>query len=306
MLYVNTKTLNLEHKLDSERAILMWRIQWEMLTIKVWENNWNVANTFWQILKWGKENTESSNLPCHSSILLCTTINWIMYSKNWNMLQKLILQLDSFRKILRLECVDTFTVTKTILIWKDLTSWRTQADMTNVKNRMKEMVFVDICTRERANTKWKFYKFTILTIFASLLTGVPMCCKMQSYLNHFCKTIMWIASLLREIPDNPTMTIYICLERQLYICRVTKNWMRIPRKFLSFSSITVRKETFQIIKVSIWMTFQKSMTCCNSKSFFMTLICRWRNDWWAPSKKFSKVWQKCQTFTLQRSHLLHQ
>ena len=25
MLYVNTKSLNLEHKLDSERAILMWR-----------------------------------------------------------------------------------------------------------------------------------------------------------------------------------------------------------------------------------------------------------------------------------------
>ena len=33
----------------------------------------------------------------------------------------------------------------------------TQADMTNLKNRMLKMDIVDLCTRERANTKWKFY-----------------------------------------------------------------------------------------------------------------------------------------------------
>ena len=53
----------------------------------------------------------------------------------------------------------------------------TQADMTNLKDRMQKMDIVDICTRERANTKWKFYKLTNLTIFASLLKDVPMGCK---------------------------------------------------------------------------------------------------------------------------------
>ena len=53
----------------------------------------------------------------------------------------------------------------------------TQADMTNLKDRMQKMDIVDICTRERANTKWKFYKVTKLTIFASLLKDVPMGCK---------------------------------------------------------------------------------------------------------------------------------
>ena len=43
----------------------------------------------------------------------------------------------------------------------------TQADMTNLKDRMQKMDIVDICTRERSNTKWKFYKLTNLTIFAS-------------------------------------------------------------------------------------------------------------------------------------------
>ena len=53
----------------------------------------------------------------------------------------------------------------------------TQADMTNLKDRMQKMDIVDISTRERSNTKWKFYKLTNLTIVASLLKDVPMGCK---------------------------------------------------------------------------------------------------------------------------------
>ena len=53
----------------------------------------------------------------------------------------------------------------------------TQADMTNREDRMQRIDIVDISTRERAKTKWKFYKLTNLTIFASLLKDVPMGCK---------------------------------------------------------------------------------------------------------------------------------
>ena len=51
-----------------------------------------------------------------------------------------------------------------------------QADMTNLKDKMQKMDIVDICTRERANTKWKFYKLTNLTVFAGLLKDVHMGC----------------------------------------------------------------------------------------------------------------------------------
>ena len=50
----------------------------------------------------------------------------------------------------------------------------THADMTNLKDRMQKMDFVDFCNRKRANTIWKFYKLTNLTFFALLLTDVPM------------------------------------------------------------------------------------------------------------------------------------
>ena len=53
----------------------------------------------------------------------------------------------------------------------------TRADMTNLKDTMQKMDFVELCTRERANTKWKFYNLINLTIFASLLKDVPMGCK---------------------------------------------------------------------------------------------------------------------------------
>ena len=53
----------------------------------------------------------------------------------------------------------------------------TPAALTNVEDRMQKMDIVDICTRERTNTKWKFYKLTNLTIFASSVRDVPMGCK---------------------------------------------------------------------------------------------------------------------------------
>ena len=53
----------------------------------------------------------------------------------------------------------------------------TSNDITNLKEKLQIMDFVDLCTRERANNKWKFYKLTNLTVFAALLKDVPMVCK---------------------------------------------------------------------------------------------------------------------------------
>ena len=53
----------------------------------------------------------------------------------------------------------------------------TQADMTNLKDSMQKLHIVDDYTRERANTKCKFYKLTNSSIFVSLLQDVPMGCE---------------------------------------------------------------------------------------------------------------------------------
>ena len=63
----------------------------------------------------------------------------------------------------------------------------TQADMTNLKDRKQKMDIVDVCTRERTNKKWNFYKLTSLTCFASLLKNVPMGCKNAVFPEAFLK-----------------------------------------------------------------------------------------------------------------------
>ena len=50
----------------------------------------------------------------------------------------------------------------------------TPSDITNLKEKLQKLDNVHLSTRERANTKWKFYKLTNLTVFAALLKDVPM------------------------------------------------------------------------------------------------------------------------------------
>ena len=53
----------------------------------------------------------------------------------------------------------------------------TPNDITNLKEKLQKLDIVELCTRERANTKWKFYKLRNLTVFVALLKDVPMGCK---------------------------------------------------------------------------------------------------------------------------------
>ena len=50
-------------------------------------------------------------------------------------------------------------------------------DMAKLKESLKKTDVIESCTKERANTKWKFFKLTNLTIFAALLRDFPMGCK---------------------------------------------------------------------------------------------------------------------------------
>ena len=79
----------------------------------------------------------------------------------------------------------------------------TQADMTDLKHRIQKMDIVDLCTQERTNTKCSFYKFTKLTIFASVLKDVPMGCKVEPLLkNHNVNCLTFETNMLQPYNDN--------------------------------------------------------------------------------------------------------
>ena len=50
-------------------------------------------------------------------------------------------------------------------------------DMAKLKKTSKKTDVIETCTKEKSNTKWRFFKLTNLTIFAALLRGIPMGCK---------------------------------------------------------------------------------------------------------------------------------
>ena len=49
--------------------------------------------------------------------------------------------------------------------------------LAKLKDFLNKTDVIESCSRERTNTKWRFYKLTNLTVFAALLKDVPMGCK---------------------------------------------------------------------------------------------------------------------------------
>ena len=64
-------------------------------------------------------------------------------------------------------------------------------DMAKLKEILKKADVIESCTKERSNTKWRFFKLTNLTLFAALLRDIPMGCEdailPESLLKNFFK-----------------------------------------------------------------------------------------------------------------------
>ena len=121
--------------------------------------------------------------------------------------------------------------------------------MTDLKERMQKMDIVDLCTRERSNTKWKFYKLTNLTTFASLLKDVPLGCKDTVLPEPLLKNHN-VNCLTFERNTRQPYNDHLCLFRAIALhLHGNENWRRRLRKFLTFSSKTVGKEIHQSFRV---------------------------------------------------------
>ena len=87
-------------------------------------------------------------------------------------------------------------------------------DMAKLKEILKKTDVIESCTKERSNTKWRFFKLTNLTIFAALLRDIPMGCKdavlPESLLkNHTVNCFTYEQNTKKPYKDN------LCLFRAL-------------------------------------------------------------------------------------------
>ena len=49
-------------------------------------------------------------------------------------------------------------------------------DLLNIQNEIEKVDLIEACTQERQNSKWRFTVITNVTVFAALLTNIPMGC----------------------------------------------------------------------------------------------------------------------------------
>ena len=111
----------------------------------------------------------------------------------------------------------------------------TPDDITNLKQKLQKLDFVDRCTRERANTKWKFYKLTNVTVIEALLKDVPMSCKDSVLLEPILKDQNVNCLTFEKIQESLTMTIFDFSEQLLCLYLATRGWRKKHPKFSTFS-----------------------------------------------------------------------
>ena len=83
----------------------------------------------------------------------------------------------------------------------------THDDLAKLKDFLNQTDVIESFSRERTNTKWRFYKLTNLTVFTALLKDVPMGCK-NAFLpepllkNHTINCLTYEENTRRPYNDN--------------------------------------------------------------------------------------------------------
>ena len=147
MLYVNTKTLNMEHKFDSERKILMWKTLWEMLTI---DQSLREELEFCNFFLTDTEMQNGRHRVCNFSMspfdmsLLNDKMDYVF--KELKCAAKVNLAFAFILKNIEDGMCRYFYAHENNIILEKAKLVCTQADMTNLKDRMHKMDIVDLCT----------------------------------------------------------------------------------------------------------------------------------------------------------------
>ena len=95
----------------------------------------------------------------------------------------------------------------------------THDDLAKLKDFLNKTDVIESCSRERMNTKWRFYKLTNLSVFAASLKDVPMGCK-NAVLPELLLKIHTINCLTYEEitrqPNNDNLCLFRALALHLH------------------------------------------------------------------------------------------
>ena len=114
----------------------------------------------------------------------------------------------------------------------------THDDLAKLKNFLNKTDVTESRSRERMNTKWRFYKLTILTVFAALLKDVPMGCKDAVLPKHLLRNVT-INCLTFEENTRQPYNDNLCLFRALALHRHGNQ--RLGKETSKFSNLFINK-----------------------------------------------------------------
>ena len=130
-------------------------------------------------------------------------------------------------------------------------------DMAKLKEILKKTDVIESCTKERSNTKWRFFKLTNLTIFAALLRDIPMGCKDAVLPESLSKNNTVNCLTFEKIQENLTMTIFVSSEHLLSTCMETRDSRKKHQSYSISFLLTVQILTLQNFKEFAWMIFHQ-------------------------------------------------
>ena len=113
----------------------------------------------------------------------------------------------------------------------------THDDLAKLKEFLNKTDVIESCSRERMNTKWRFYKLTNLTVFAASLKDVPMGCKNAVLPEPLLRNCKSTVSRLKKVQDNHITTTCASFVHLLSICMALNDWKKKLRNCSIYSSI---------------------------------------------------------------------
>ena len=126
-------------------------------------------------------------------------------------------------------------------------------DIAKLNEILKKTDVIESCTKERSNTMWMSFKPTNLTIFAALLSEIPMGCKAavlpESLLkNHTVNFLTYEQNTKKPYKNN------LCLFRALSLhLHGTEDWKKKHQSYSISFLLSVQILTLQSSKEIEWM-----------------------------------------------------
>ena len=142
---------------------------------------------------------------------------------------------------------------KTLLEQSKLVS--NKDDMAKLKEIFKKTDKIESCTKERSNTKWRFFKLTNLTIFAALLRDIPMDCKDAVLPESLLRNPSINCLTYEQNTKKHTGTIFVSSEHLLSTCMEMKDSRKKHQNYSISFLLTVQILTLQNFKEFACMIF---------------------------------------------------